>query len=503
MFDFFTRKKNKGKIFSPRKQIDNLTELSPPSALIYLHKDNADLEELGKAFFLRRDKKLYCEGSSLYLTTPDNLKIAKDQNLNSKTVSLQFFHRRIPYRLDCRVIGRFRMLPEIAEALDFHAKAAYKLSPISVLKKEDKRNYMRYTLKNYGDSRIPLTTHVTFEAFLRTTDKEFPADGAPPVLLTDLQVNDFVSKEEYRGPFTTRDAINEFRDLMIKRQPHERSLQISKVLKDTSGGMVKKKDVELLLGDINVLGLEMESLRDVLYLKKSNKAGVRKGEDNPYNLHPGEKILTFFTQQDKYYQMLCEVMEARTQNEVVRPLEFMREESGLKVEMVDYSNGGCLIESGPELLKFILGDECPSNVDDEVEFEGEYWEKTFERLKGAMIHLTFYPHIHFPDAVKQFRPELPFKITVIGRITRTRMHTSQERMVLQHGIVFAYEPEGIPLEHDEQIQWRYSRNIRDNEHLRKVHSQLSQLYGFLENSSLTSNNASRPAAKAESKQPVS
>lgn len=495
MFDFF-RKKNKGKTFDPKKQVDSLAELSPPSALVYLSKDNAEDEELGKAFFLRRDKKLYSEGINLYLTTPDNLKIAKDQNLNTKMVSLQFFHRRVPHRLACRVIGRFRILPEIAEALDFHAKAAYKLAPVGALKKEDKRQYMRYTLKNYGDSRIPLTTHVTFEAFLRSTNKEFPTEGAPPVLLTDMQANDFI-EPDYQGPFTTRDAINQFRDIMLKRQPHERSLEVSKVLKDSSGGMVKKKDIELLLGDINVLGLEMESLRDVLYLKKSAKAGIKKGEENPYNLHPGEKILSFFRYDNKYYQMLCEVMEARTQNEVVRPLEYMREESGLKIELVDYSIGGCLIESSPDLLKFILGDECPSNVDDEVDFEGEYWEKTFERLKGPMLHFTFYPHIHFPDAVKQFRPELPFKITVIGQIVRTHLHSSQDRVVLQHGLQFAYEPEGIPLEHDELVQWRYSRHIRDNEHFRKIHSQLSQLYGYLENSSLSSSNKARAAAPKE------
>ena len=58
--------------------------------------------------------------------------------------------------------------------------------------------------------------------------------------------------------------------------------------------MVKRPDEELLLGEINVLGLEMESLRDVLYFKKSAKSGLRRGKDNPYNLNPGEKLLTHF-----------------------------------------------------------------------------------------------------------------------------------------------------------------------------------------------------------------
>ena len=98
--------------------------------------------------------------------------------------------------------------------------------------------------------------------------------------------------------------------------------------------------------------------------------------------------------------MLVEVMEARTQNEVVRPIDFPREEEGMPVDLVDYSVGGALVESSPELLKFLLEDKCPPNVDDEVDFEGEYWENTFLELQKRMVHLTFYPKLHFPDAVK-------------------------------------------------------------------------------------------------------
>ena len=108
-----------------------------------------------------------------------------------------------------------------------------------------------------------------------------------------LQAQPFQEPPGHR-PFTTRDSINEFRDIMLKRPAHDRYVWVTKVVRDTSQSMVKKPDEELLLGMINILGLEMESLRDVLYLKKSNKAGIKKGQDNPYNLHPGEKILARF-----------------------------------------------------------------------------------------------------------------------------------------------------------------------------------------------------------------
>ena len=501
MFDFLTRRKKQASTFSPLQELHKLVELSPPSALVSMSKDKGDSEseELGKAFFLRHDKKLYTEGNHLYLI-PEYLKIAKDQNLTSQKVFVQFMNRRIPYRLECKIIGRFRLLPEVIETLDFKAKSAYKVVPIGSLKKEDKRHFFRYTSKNYGDSRIPLTTHIGFDLYIRKTDQEFPVGGAPPVMLKDIEVLDFHEPSQQQ-PFATRDAINQFRALMLKKQPHERFVYASKVDKDDTTSLVKRKDEELLLGEINILGLEMESLRDVLYLKKSAKAAQTKGKDNPYRLQPGEKIITNFVQDQLFYQMLVEVMEARTQNEVVRPIELPTSEEGLKVDIIDYSVGGALIESNVDFLKFILGDKCPSNVDDEVDFSSDYWEEAFTALQFPMLHLTFYPKLNFPDAVKRFKPELPFKICMLAQIVRTRVHQSGDRTVLQHGIQFCYEPQGIPLRKDDPIDWRYSRYIRDNEYFKTAHSQLSQLYSYLENQSLSTGSAGRqrrPPIKEES-----
>ena len=47
------------------------------------------------------------------------------------------------------------------------------------------------------------------------------------------------------------------------------------------------------------------------------------------------------------------------------------------------------------------------------------------------------------------------------------------------------------LRKDELIEWRYSRHIRDNEYFKLAHSQLSQLYGYLENQSMTSPGGAR------------
>ena len=87
MFDIFRKKKRKIQ-FDTNQQLDRLAELSPPSTLVNLIKDNENIENLGRAFFLRREKKIYSDGKNIYLTTPENLKISKNQNLNSQIVSL-------------------------------------------------------------------------------------------------------------------------------------------------------------------------------------------------------------------------------------------------------------------------------------------------------------------------------------------------------------------------------------------------------------------------------
>ena len=78
--------------------------------------------------------------------------------------------------------------------------------------------------------------------------------------------------------------------------------------------------------------------------------------------------------------MLVEVMEARTHNEIARPVELPKKETGLKANLIDYSVGGTLIESSPEFLQFLLGDQCPSNADSEIDFEWRALGRSFQTV---------------------------------------------------------------------------------------------------------------------------
>lgn len=482
MLGLFAKKKNQTKTLDVGQVIHRLTELSPSSTVVFLEQTGGGRkvdENMGKAFLLQRDQKLYSEANHIYITTPEDMKVDRDAQFKGKgeLVSLNFMHRRVPHKLECRVIGRFRLLPEVTEILDFKAKSAYKLYPTSVIRKEDKRNFLRYTLKTYGDARVPITTRVTFDAFLKRTNKEIVTEGAPPLELTDLKPIS-TQPQQADQPFTTREAMEAFREIMVQLPAGDRNIHLTKFVKGEARGNRRPKDEVYLLGRVNVLGLEQEMRREVIYTKKSEKSDFRK--DNPCNLHPGNKILAQFAQ-DGYYSMSCEVLGDRTQNEVLRPRTLIKKEDGLKVELVEYSVGGAQIEASPELLKLLLGQRCPPEVEKEETYSSKFWDYMFEDMKKHLIHLTFYPKLHFPDKLKEFQPELPFSIPMVAQIVRP--HVIPSRRLLLLGLKFVYDQETAVMDSSDPVTWKMIRGMRDNVHFTQVHASQSKLYGFLEHQS--------------------
>jgi len=477
------KKRKTKKALDPKQVIQRLTELMPPSTLVYMVRtaNGREVDEgFGRAVFLQRDKKVYREGDCIYISTPEGLKASDASAFRGRgeVFSMQFLHRRVPHKFECRVVGRFRLLPEIIETLDFRVQSAYKLLPISPIRKEEKRHYLRYTLNNYGNARVPITTHVGFDLFADSTNQQVQSDGAPPIELKDLRV---VPRER---PDTTRqfdasDAVQEVRELLLENPSSERQVHLTKVVKSQALRSGRRTAEEVFyLGSVNILGLEKELTRPVLYTRKSPKYDGRR--DSPYDLAPSDRVLMHFHSKDDYYEVLCECQEARVQNEVLRPMAWPLRESGLRMNLVEYSVGGAMVESSPELLKMLLGRACPPDVDKDPSYEGRFWERVFDELQKSMIHLTFYPRLHFTDKLEQFRPELPFKIPLVAQIVRTHMHRQGERRVLQHGLRFIYDAQGVPLTWHEVVPWKLIRGVRDNAHFTEIHSKLSLLYGFLE-----------------------
>ena len=476
------RQSKKTKAVDPLAVIERLNDFSPPSVLASLRMTTGGSEAnepLGRAVILRMEGQFFTEGDCFFLSTPEGMKAGQGSLVGGRgnTLSLQFLHRRVPHSVECRIVGRRRLQPEVARSLDFKVLSAFKLRPLSNIKKADKRNYLRYVLDNYGDQRVPRVPYVDFDVFANQTNQAFPEAGAPRSELDDLRPI-LRSPPDPSRSFDAADAVEEFRVIMRQKPPGARQVHLTKVVKSQqlrSGRQTPEESY--LLGFVDSLGLDKELRIPVIYTRKSAKSDAKK--DNPCNLKPGDRVLLEFAE-DGYHEMLCEVHEARMQNECLRPLAYMQSEGGVQIHPVDFGVGGTMVESSPELLRTILGDRCPPEVDEHPTYEGAFWEQFFEELRRPMIQLSFYPKLHFTENLEQFRPELPFRITVISQIMRSQLVSKTERSVLLHGMRFAYDPMGVPLTWEEMVRWKLMHGFRDNDYFREVHSKLSLTYGFLQ-----------------------
>lgn len=482
MLGFSRSPKKETETFDPAEAVLRLAELNPPSAQVRLQPGpgTAAAADLGKVFFLKRGRQFYRDGDCFYVTTPDALKAEQQPLLQSgkATVLLQFLHRRVPIKLECRVLGHFRLLEELVESLDFKVKAAFKLQPFGPLNKEERRRHLRYAVKNYGDSRVPLTSYVHFDVFLKNTQVQFPRTGALPAELADL-------KPVPLGPLPPvgrlpepKPAIDQFRARMQEKAAPDRLVQLAKLAKKDLRQLRSGAEELLLLGQVNVLGLERDLQRSIIYVKKSAKADLAN-KDNPYNLHPGEKVVLFFAARG-YWQLLCEVVETQIQNDVLRPLGPLMGEEGLKLELVDYGVGGLQVEGQPALLKGLLGPALPEEIKEGVACEGPRWERAFEALKRPMLHLNLYPRLRFPEELKQFQPELPFKIPFIAQLVQTSIRERSGKRVPHHGLRLVYDLQAPALEPGELERWKLIRGVRDNPYFAEINAKLNQLRGYLE-----------------------
>lgn len=478
MLGFSRSPKKEGPGFDAEAEVMHLAELNPVSALVDLKPETGATAaaKLGKSFFLKRAKQLHREGAGFYLTTPDGLKPEQQALLTSgkATVLLQFMHRQAPVKVECRVLGHFRLLPELIETLDFKVKGAFKLQPLGPLNKEERRRHLRHVVKNYGDTRVPLTAYVQFDVFIKATQSQFPKAGALPAELSDLRPLPL-------GPGAgklaeVRPPIEVFRGLMQEKAPPDRLVWVAKIARKDLRQLNTGAEEMLQLGPSNVLGLERDLQRNILYLKKSARADLAN-KDNPYNLHPGERVVLFFPARGGYWQVRCEVVETQIQNDVLRPLGPLMGEEGLKVELVDYNEGGLRIEGQAQLLKGLLGPALP---DEGATYEGPRWERAFAALSRPMLHLNLYPRLRFPDELKQFQPELPFKIPFVAQMVQTHVRERAGKHLLQHGLKLVYELQAAALEPGELERWKLIRTARDNASFVQISAKLNQLRAHLE-----------------------
>jgi len=101
---------------------------------------------------------------------------------------------------------------------------------LATVRKQDKRNYLRYVLDNYGNQRISRVPYVNFDVFANATNQEFPHSGAPRSELDDL-IPVLRSHPDPDRVFHPAEAVEEFRAIMRQKPPGERQVYLTKVVK--------------------------------------------------------------------------------------------------------------------------------------------------------------------------------------------------------------------------------------------------------------------------------
>jgi hypothetical protein len=108
-----------------------------------------------------------------------------------------------------------------------------------------------------------------------------------------------------------------------------------------------------------------------------------------------------------------------------------------------------------------------------------------DHLCSSALLFDFYPRLRFNRETDAYRPDLPRRIPVLGRIVRSEIDwegDSEPRhgRFRSFGVRFAYDPADYSLKEDRYTRWEAIRPFKENRHFKEVHKALNGLIAFLE-----------------------
>jgi hypothetical protein len=126
-------------------KLDRLGLHSAVGTLVKRADGSPAQEDLGAVTFCRRRDRLFAKGKSLFLAPPDPSNL-KGRPLSSRgdVLNVRFYHRRVPYSLDCEVVQRVRFSDQLRADVDPHVPFAYRLDPMGSVVKEENRTTLRF-----------------------------------------------------------------------------------------------------------------------------------------------------------------------------------------------------------------------------------------------------------------------------------------------------------------------------------------------------------------------
>lgn len=478
----FIKKRNGPRLSPLARTLLKLADINMGSAnctLVQAADGNAELEDLGRVLFFKSDGQLLIRNRAVYITTPDDIKAENRSRFTGKgdIVSLWFLYDHVPRTLACRVDERVHFPPETTALLDPKIGIGYKLTPVSDITKLDKRGSLRFSHLP-GKGVLPVYPQVLFDQFVYVTDQTYPVEGAITPRINKLIAIPPGGNSEgaLSKNFVAEDLVRDFKQAIRANPSENRTVHVSKPVFEEK----LNRTVLHELGYADVLGLGSEELGRNLHIKKPLISRIKDRRD-PHYLTVGDILVLHYGSRAtldghyRYEELIVEIVKGGLENLTVRPLWDVRIEQGFRVNLADFSVNGARFECSPAFLSYALG----------AHYERLGLQEQMEMLQTRVLRFNFYPKLRFNRETDVYRPELPKRISVLGKIVRCEIEWEDEEeqrggKIGWAGMKFMYDPVEYSMEEYEYARWEMIRPFKENRYFKSVHKSLNGLIAYLE-----------------------
>ena len=147
----------------------------------------------------------------------------------------------------------------------------------------------------------------------------------------------------------------------------------------------------------------------------------------------------------------------------------------LPVELLDFSVNGLRFENSREFGRYgFEGDEAPPTLEEQKEL-----------LENTGFVFTFYPKLRFTRDTNDYKPELPLRFSILGKIVRCEAEKGEDAgdRLKAFGVRFMYDPAEYSVDDFRWDRWAMIRPFKENPYFKEVHKSLNGLIAHLESQS--------------------
>ena len=395
--------------------LNRFAEMAPNSVNCSLVKSEDNHEDLEQAFIFKYEGNVLTQSKAIYITTPDGMRAEENHLEKGDVIQLWFLYNRVPWTLNCRLMGRIRFPEHLLEELAPRIPIAYQLKPISAIRNIDKRQYLRYAHKVTGERRV--YTQLLFDMFIAKTDVVFPDTGSLPPKIEEINTIPHETNVDIIGQ-SPEDIVKFMKNAIRLNSRENRVVYVSKPFMDERSNKVSL----LEMGKSDMLGLEnLSSSRQQnqkpvdtrnFYIRKPPR--LESDPKSPMGLKESTIVVLNFNSSvsndstTEYYDLISELTRVGTETLTVRTNGDIRKETSLSMQMVDFSIGGIKMENSNTFMQYILGKEHQTMS----------LEEKVKTLESICYMITFYPKLRFNRETEIYEPDIPMKIQILSKIVR-------------------------------------------------------------------------------------